>query len=220
VAQYRDLYQSAGDATEVRQVWQHLLGATFDLGSISSWLLFAAGIVFSSVAMLKGYGFDEPYPGYGSHERRRVSAAAAYSERRVELIDDASKIRDDYADKARHAIEGLRGASSQRMQIQNARARLLAEYNAIEANLAEAAQQLLAIYREANLAARTTPPPAHFNVRFTFPDRLLDRPEFRLLLGDQGLEHDAETLISEFDDLRKRVLDEYAVVLAQAPGEL
>ncbi len=220
VAHYRDQFQSTGDATEPLKVWHHLIGATFDLGSINSWLLFAVGCVFSLFAVVKGHGFDDPYPGFGSHERRRAAASAAYSERRRHLIEDASMIRDDYAEKARNAIEGLKAASSQRHQIQAARARLLAEYNAVEANLADAAQQLLAIYREANLAARNTPPPPHFNVRFTFPERLLDRPEFRLLLGDQGLEHDADSLISEFDVLRKLVLNDYEAVLSHVPGEL
>jgi hypothetical protein len=220
VAHYRDLYQTRGDATEVSMAWSQFIGSTFELGSIYSWLLFVVGIIFSSVAVLKGYGFDDPYPGYGACERRRLAASAAYSERRRDLIEDARAVRDEYADIARDAIEKLRAASSQRQQTLQGRARLLSDYNSIEDNLAEAARQLLMVYREANMAARSTPPPTHFNQRFVFSDRALDRPEFKVLLVEQGLQHDADTLIDEFDSLRRRVHDEHAVILAQVPGEI
>jgi hypothetical protein len=44
----------------------------------------------------------------------------------------------------------------------------------------------------------------------------------RNMKADQSLmqEHDAETLINELDSLRRRVLDEHAIVLALAPGEI
>jgi len=118
------------------------------------------------------------------------------------------------------AMEKLRGASARREQLLAARARLLSEFNSVEINLEQAAQRLLTIYRQENVASRTRPPPPHFSRRFVFGDRALDRPEFIALRNDQGLEHDAETLLAELDALRRRVLDEHAVVLAQAPGEV
>lgn len=220
VAHYRDIYQTAGDATRVGDAWASLVHAPFGIQSISSWLLFAAGLFFSGAAAWKGYGLDDPYPGYGALERRRRAAADDYRIERDGLINEAGEIADDYAGNATSAIERLRASSSQRQQLLNARARALAEYTAHENDLAHAAHQLLTIYRDANRANRTSPPPAHFGERFVFPKGALERPEFRLLLSDQGLEHDADTLIEELDRLRRKVMDEHGVVLAQAPGEI
>lgn len=220
VAHYRDIYDAAGDATKVGDAWARLIDAPFAIQSMNSWLLFAAGLFFSGMATWKGYGLDDPYPGYGAAERRRQEAVGAYHGERDGLIDEAGEIADDYSEQARAAIEVLRASSSQRQQIQNARARALADFTTHENDLAHAAHQLLTIYREANTVSRTAPPPRHFDDRFTFPDRVLERPEFLLLRSDQGLEHDADTLIAELDGLRRRVHDEHALVLAQAPGEV
>jgi hypothetical protein len=220
VAHYRDIYQAAGDATKVSDAWSGLITATFGLSSLYSWLLFGMGVFFSGAAAWKGYGLDDPYPGYGSTERRRIDATRRYNDERISLIDEAGEIADEYSQKALRAMETLRASSSQRQQLLGARARALAEYAAHENDLAQAAQQLLTIYREANTARRTVPPPAHFSQRFTFPLKALDRPEFGILLSDQGMEHDAETLIQELDGLRRRVLNEHTSVLVQAPGEV
>jgi hypothetical protein len=220
VAHYRELYQAMGDATSVVAAWSRLRTAPFYLESLWSWFLFALGIVISCTAIWKGYTLDDPYPGYGREARHRNKAVDAYNDERHALIDDAASIADDYTDKTRSAIEHLRASSSTRQQLQNARARTIADYVAHENDLAQAAQQLLTVYREANLGKRTLPAPAHFSRRFVFDQPMLDRPQFKALLSDQGLEHDAETLINELDGLRRRVLDEHAVVLAQAPGEI
>jgi hypothetical protein len=220
VAHYRDLYQAFGDATAPRAAAYNLIHAPLDPASLYSWLLFFAGMLFSGIATWKGFELDDPYPGYGRHERRRLATRKAYVEQRSQLIDEACEVRDDFAAKARNAIERLRGASAQRQQILNARARMVTEYDTVEGDLAEAGQQLLAIYRRENAVARTDPAPVHFSQRFTFRDRALDRPALRALLIDQGLEHDADSLINELDTLRQRVLAEHAIVLAQVPGEI
>jgi hypothetical protein len=220
ITHYRELYQSTGDATSVVDAWSQLRAAPFDVRSLWSWFLFALGLGISGTAIWKGYAFDDPYPGYGPAARRRNDAVEAYNGEHQALVDEAADIAGDYSDKAKRAIENLRSASSTRQQIQNARARMLASYVAHENDLAQAAQQLRTTYREANLASRTLPSPAHFGERFAFAKSTLDRPEFKILLSDQGLEHDAETLINELDSLRRRVLDEHAIVLALAPGEI
>ena len=83
--------------------------------------------------------------------------------------------------------------------------------------LPSAAQQLLSIYRKANEAARTAPPPVHFGHPFIFIDQGIDRPAVRYLLEDQGLEVDAEGLIQELNDLRGAVLERYGEI-ARASG--
>lgn len=220
VAHYRDIYQTAGDATRMMEVGARLVSAPFSLQSIYSWLLFAAGMFFSGVATWKGYGFDDPLPGYGAVERRRIAAVERYADERHNLIEDAADFTSEYADQAHQAIEELKAASSQRQQISAARARIIAEYRSIEDNLEQSAQHLLRVYRESNIASRSEPPPNHFGERFSFHGSALERPELQFLMMDQGMEHDADSLIAELDTLRRKVLDEHAIVLEYAPGEL
>ncbi len=220
VAHYRDAYQATGDQTSTQVVWQGLLASPFNLVSLQSWLLLALGLLSSGVAVWKGHSLDDPYPGYGGHERRRALAARTYNQHRVGLVHEAADINEDYSEKAKDAIENLRGASAERDQIQGARARCLADYQLVEADLANAARQLLALYREANLKARTTPAPAYFEASFEFADRGMDRPHVGALTVDQGLEHDADTLVAELDALRAKVMAEHEATLAAAPSEL
>jgi hypothetical protein len=82
VAHYRDLYEVSGDALQVQVAWSALADTPLGLRSITSWMLFAAGVFFSGLATWKGYEFDDPYPGYGAMERRRLEATIAYDDER------------------------------------------------------------------------------------------------------------------------------------------
>ena len=174
--------------------------------SLQSWLLLLLGLALAGIAVAKGYSLDDPYPAYGAVDRRRIVARREYEAVRHNIVDGAEQIRDDFTEKLRVKIETLRASSTQRQQILAARARSLAEFKAHEINLADAARQLLSVYRRANEAARSAPAPAHFRTRFTFSDEGAERPAIQALLGEQGLEIDADGLLRELDTLRQHVL--------------
>lgn len=220
IAHYRDAYQISGDATAIPAIWQGLVVRPFGLVSLQSWLLLGLGLLAAGFSIWKGYSMDDPYPGYSGHERRRIASAQRYNQHRIALIDDASETNENYSAKALDAIDSLRSDSAERSQIQGSRARSLSEYQMAESDLASAARQLLAIYREANLKARTEPAPEFFSRTFDFDEKGLDRQHVRLLLIDQGFKHDADSLISELDTLRAKVMSEHDITLAAAPSEL
>jgi hypothetical protein len=217
VAHYRDIAEASTDAPSLPAVFTSVISDPAGLHSIQSLLLFVIGVALAGYAMAKGFHLDDPYPGYGATDRRRTAARVEYEEIRQELLDTATEVRDIFLDKLRVKIETLRASSTQRQQILAARVRSISQYKAHEANLADAAQQLLSIYRHANVAARSTPPPAHFQRRFAFPDRGAERPEIQALLHEQGLEIDAEGLIRELDTLRQRVLATCQTLMQEAP---
>ena len=214
IAHYRDA-SGASAADPLAVAYIALTTSPLRLASIESWFLLALGLLCAGVAVAKGYGLSDPYPGYGPADRRMTSAQQALEVRRHHLMDEATEARDAFTDEMRTTIESLRGASTQRKQILNARARNIAEFVAHEAHLANAAQQLLSIYRTANEEARFTPCPAHFGRAFAFRDAGLDRPDIRALREDQGLEVDAEGLIAELDRLRASVLEDYESLMHQ-----
>jgi hypothetical protein len=210
VAHYRDLSQSLPDSEPLQAAYFGLFHSPLHLESIESWFLLMLGVVLAVVAVAKGYGLDDPYPGYGAHDRRRAHSERAYEEARQDVLESATAVRDDFTAVIREKIETLRGSSSQRRNLLSSRARNLAEFQAHEVHLAHAAQHLLSIYRTANESRRPTPAPAYFRWSFKFPDQALDRPGVRALLEDEGLEVDAEGLVQELDGLRHDVLARYA----------
>lgn len=216
VAHFRDAYEHAGDAVDLRGVWSRLTAEPFALARLQSWLLFALGIAAAGFAMWKGAFSDDPYPGYGGVTRRWVKAEAEYLNQRNTMLAEASGIRDEAVRALEAGIERLRGASQHREQLVNGRARIVADFRAHEEDLGRAANRLLALYREANVGSRTTPPPRHFNEAFAFPSGVLDRPEVRALLVDTPPPPVAD-LIKELDRLRRVILDEYESMLAAAP---
>lgn len=216
VAHFRDAYEQVGDAVDLRRVWSTLMAEPFALARLQSWLLFALGIAAAGFAMWKGAFSDDPYPGYGSVTRRQVEAEVEYLNQRNMMLGEASGIRDRAARALEGGIEGLRGESQHRVQLVNGRARIVADFRAHEEELCRAANRLLALYREANVGARTTPPPRHFQEAFAFSSSGLDRPEVRALLVDTSPPIVAD-LIGELDRLRRIILDEYALMLAAAP---
>jgi len=187
---------------------------------IQSWLLFFLGLFFAGLGFWKGYGFDDPYPGYGRVARRWQEAEQAYHNCREERLEQASAIRDEAKNQLDLTIEQLRGAALQREQTLGARARIVQEYLAHERHLEEAANALLAAYRDANLRARTTHPPGRFGTRFTFEDRVLDRPTIQALLAVRPPPADPEALVAELDRLRSRVLEAYREIYDDAPAEV
>lgn len=219
VAHFRDAYARLGDATNPTTIAHTLLTAPFVLASIQSWLLFAVGVLFSGFATFKGFGFDDPYPGFGAAGRRLDRARDNYANERADLLDRAAEIRDDIIGKLTTGAEALRGAATQRQQVLATRQRMRAEYEAHETHLAEAAQNLLTTYRDANTAARGTPAPAFFQRRFAFPDKGTDSATIQALMADPGPQHDAAVLLGELDRLRDAAMAAYEHVLAHAPAE-
>lgn len=217
IAHFRDAYERLGEGVDLLQVWAHLRDQPFGLVRIQSWLLFFLGLFFAGLGFWKGYGFDDPYPGYGRVARHWQETERSYHDTRQERLEEASGIRDEAKAALDRAIEQLRGAALQREQTLGARARIVQEYLAHERHLEEAANALLAAYRDANRRVRTTPPPVGFDAVFAFEDRALDRPTIQALLAVRPLRADPEALVAELDGLRGRVLAAYKAIFDEAP---
>jgi hypothetical protein len=220
VAHFRDAYERLGDDVILINVFSHLISNPFDLMRLQSWLLFFLGLGFAFFGFAKGYGLDDPYPGYGAVDRRRAFAETVYVENRQIRIEDATQTRDRAIVSLSSAIERLRGASAQRDQILAARSQMCSDVANHEAHLEHATNALLSFYRDANRRSRTLPPPQHFSHPFKFGESLLDRLEIRSLLTTRLANHNAEQLISELDRLRGDVLTAYHSIIDNAPAEV
>jgi hypothetical protein len=136
------------------------------LNDINSWTFFAIGFVFSVIAMSDGLLFTDPYFGYAALERRCIEARDQYTSGKAELIERLREIRDAASDAMNAAARDLSVRRSEYDGILQARARLSQRFIEHQNQIERTARALLSRYREADQAARTTPPPAYFSKPF------------------------------------------------------
>ena len=72
---------------------------------IKSWLFFGIGMVWSTISLIDGIFYTDPFPGYAGLEKRVRKAHDDYIRRKQFLITDLQQIRDE---AHRFAITGHR----------------------------------------------------------------------------------------------------------------
>lgn len=141
----------------------------FVLAAFQSWILFAMGLFFSAVAAFDGFKMDDPYPGYGKINRKHEEITHEYTDEKANIIDDLSRTRDQALSYIREARQNLATHRAELSSILDFRGRLIELYEAHQNYLNRTANDLLSIYRHANMSARTSPAPAHFNATYSLP---------------------------------------------------
>jgi hypothetical protein len=163
IGHFRDLY--IGNAGHVSQsVLRNRLFATpFGLTDTTSLVLVGVGLAFCAIAVLDAFGLDDPYPGYGRLGRQRASALTTYSDHRSRCLADLRARRDGAISEMSQIIEDIRRRQHDVQLAINGRLRLHQQYEAYLEHLRECHVRLVQRYREANIRARTSPPPSHFS---------------------------------------------------------
>ena len=72
-----------------RQFWADPAGLTI----FNSWILVLVGFAFATVAWIEGYGWDDPYPGFGDVWRRWERSIADYAHEKESLLEEAATPR-------------------------------------------------------------------------------------------------------------------------------
>ena len=145
-----------------QEVMMLILKTPLVLNDIISWVFFGIGVIFSLIAMTDGLLFTDPYFGYGSLEARCNEARIQYTEGKAELIERVREIRDAASEAMNGAVRDLSVRRGEFDSIIQARGRLAQRFAEHQNHIERSCRALLAIYREANRKARTTPAPAYF----------------------------------------------------------
>lgn len=217
-------------AADWRDQLAALAGRQLDMGSDASFhlwsllsldspqaiilLMLGAGVwVF---AALKGYsGFDDPYPDFGKMDRAAKDAAETLAEVRaagrleleapMEVAKAALAVR---VAKMRAELEAMNksfDAASVKMEALDAKARALDD----------AAASAVHLYRQENIAFRTSPAPAYFGAPPPSAGPALDA-----LAGAAAMVHDARTRFAEAQAQSTRALEELLNELDEATRQL
>lgn len=168
LAHFREAPVSAEGGTSAyidqagRLVLERLATRPITLDDFESWLLFAVGVLFSIFGLLDGLSLRDRYPGYQAISDATRRAREKYADMRRARIQDLSDVREEYQE----TVTDLRGDLGKRRTEHEAiiahRSRLVSLFKEHQTQLEKAANVLLREYRDANLSARRTPPPAHF----------------------------------------------------------
>lgn len=165
LAHYREISGTLVDgagAEVVRSMWMNPVGLT----DVESWLLFAIGLIFSTVAFIDGWFVLDPYPGFAGVQNRLVARRDDYIDRKTELIKDLQAVRDEHNEEVEEIVKQLGSRRREHRAIVEHRSRLLTLFAQHQDQLERACNQLLSKYREANIQARTEPAPKHFGTPY------------------------------------------------------
>ena len=157
--------------------WDEAAGAAFgrvvaghvQMQSLDAWLLTGFGLLIAAFAGWKAYGAVDPYPGYGRVSDNFAKKRGEWQDLKEETLDALIETRDravaDLEDECGELRNGFNTAQSARaglLSLTSRRRNFLLECDQVAGNL-------LAVYRDANRKARTTPEPTYFRQSFGFP---------------------------------------------------
>jgi hypothetical protein len=135
----------------------------FDDGT--TWFLVILGALFSIFAILDGYYWDDPYPGYGKLVRTQRELEDEYNFHRKDVDMTAEELRQTFQARVRDIPIK---AHSHIVGFQNAvqtRAVMSANIRAFVLHYQQCCNTLLQMYQDENQRTRTTAPPTYFNQR-------------------------------------------------------
>jgi len=163
VAHFRDAVERGGEWRQAGvEAVETMMSAPLFLESFESYLLLLLGMLISIVTFLKGYHSSDPYPHYSAVNQGVIDAREEYIEYLSDSIDKLAERRDE-------AVETLRMANDEVHRHINDSVDALFGQKALHSNLTPFLEQcdiavnyLLAVYRDANKAARGSDPPAGF----------------------------------------------------------
>jgi hypothetical protein len=177
-------------------------------------MLFAMGLFFFMVAAIDGFKMDDPYPGYGKISRKHEEVIQDYTNEKANIIADLSRTRDralEYITAARQNLAEHRATLS---TVLDARSRLIQLFEAHHNYLNRAANNLLSVYRNANMRARTTHAPQRFNNSYS-----LATPPAAAPLPTIINETKLDTHIDETNEALKKAISQVNSQFEEAAGE-
>lgn len=210
-AAFRSEYQLLLDPTDPLQLRKGFALAAANAGRVfvfdmhiadlSSFVLFALGIVLSGLAFYKGYTLDDKYPGHGKLDRLvkgHQTVEAELQELLRQRIKDSLHHRRADVQAALNDPALIVGLATRRIgDLHSAETSLRNQANTIQRDFA----MVLGAYRNANAAVRATEPPAYFRNIDDLTPRV-DASAASPQLGDlEGIQHEICQFRDQYQDL-------------------
>lgn len=193
------------DAAETVDAWRDagalaietLIARPLSLHTMESYVLLILGIFISIISFLKGYHSSDPYPGYSKVQADLTSARDNYIDHLEDAIEKLAEYRDNAVETLRAAYDEVQRNITDSIDALYGQRTLASGLAPFLEQCDIAANYLLAIYRDANRAARPddkSEVPNHFSEQYKFaPFTPPDVEDVR--------RKDAEDRVKEIEDL-------------------
>jgi hypothetical protein len=165
-AHYRDLF-ALGVSDPEQKALSDILVTPFVLKNVKSWWLVCIGLLFAFVALIDGFKWDDPYPGYGEVARRRDACREEYLDRKHTWLQMIGRKREQARAEVGELRRDIDMIQGENWQASMGRRSFTASFLAQVSHLEAAGNQLINVYRDANRRVRATPVPLYFEQRWT-----------------------------------------------------
>ena len=187
VAHYREAPSSEAIA--------NLISDPFFLPAFASWLLFLLGFLFSVFALLDGWKMADPYPRYGKLQAVLDAKRHLFldtQKRALERVEEERKeLRHEVASKRR----AVRYTPEEHNSLVADRWNRISLFQDTLDRIEQAAHTLLAEYRNANEATRSSAVPVHFKQKWNIDkDVRIEPSRFDYIEEEDGRRKVAEPL--------------------------
>jgi hypothetical protein len=213
VAHYRAALGGANPGDAERIAVSTFTRTPFSISEISGWLLFLLGCSFSLIAAVDGWNMDDPYPGYGHLAQRFDFSLEDYTSQKQDLSAGLEEIKNAAIRKIDDLILEVDRGAAQFRNIKANQVRLIEQFNTYVQYLQKCGNELLSIYRQANIKMRSPPAPVHFlsEWKLSSPADPIEGVD----PGDTSIDQRIVTTSEGIKAARRQVLEDYQAALQE-----
>lgn len=181
VAHYRDALAVNAQGAIVGAL-DSFAASPFHLESLDSVLVLVIGAVISLIALIDGYKFDDPYPGYGEQDRKYQQKRRAYEAKEIEVRQRLAATIHDAEKQVQERLQTYEAKGASMTDLITGVAAVVDHFENIYHQVDDIVRAAITQYRTANRKIRTEADPASFA---TMPKakRLLEVDKYRRHLG-------------------------------------
>lgn len=155
---FREASAAAGGEADLNigfEAWRSFAASPLGLGETQSWLVTGLGLFFASMALYKGYAWDDRYPRYGKKHREFAAVQKRYQQLTEDTVAVLGEIRAEAVAKVEAIAESVRNQPVRLGKIRKTRVRSTRQYNEMLERLETVGSDIVTQYREANHSVRT-----------------------------------------------------------------
>lgn len=168
VAHFRDALEANPWNESLQLAVTNLIAGPTELASLDSWMLFLIGSLVTLSSFLKAYHSADPLPGYNALWDSVERSVEDYAEKYGQAHDILDETFGELVQDLRAEVEKRRANLRSAVDALDSRGSMLDGLRVFLRTTNGAANQLLAVYREANIASRKDQPPRYFDETFAF----------------------------------------------------
>ena len=189
-----------------RQAIDTLVQHPFLLDEFKSVGLLFLGLGASIVVIIKSFGFDDPYPGYGKLSRQQAKLAKNFNLQQTRAFDEMNILINDGSKEINHDLSTLKAGRSRVNLRESDKQTMLNKYNNWLIATKSVGTVLYAFYRDENMKAREDKkePVSFSSTSFEFFDDVNVRiePARRVTLNINEIEKSCKEYL---DDLNSKL---------------